>query len=151
MWQSSQNSRQWPLSINTQSTYNLNFIHCNSPVHDLRCTFISMFQLMYLPKFIIERYTKISDTSVMPFATPHSPVPPVKSFLCHHNLLCFLIPWMRLVSINIQQHIYTSPSAAATKYKQFLNSPNSMDVDHSIFSLVHLHIFCQFAIYVGSP
>jgi hypothetical protein len=104
------------LSISTQSMYNLNFIHCNFRVHELCCTMISMFQLLYLPKFILGKYTKISDTSFMPFATSYSPYPLVKRFLYHHNLLCFLIPWMRLIIvINIQhQHIHTSPSAAAT-------------------------------------
>jgi hypothetical protein len=97
---------------------------------------------------LLKNITKIFETSFMPFATPYSPDPPVKRFLCHHNLLCFLIPWTRLIIINIQQHIQTQPSAAATMYKHFQASPISMDVGHSIFSLVHLHI-CQLGSVVG--
>jgi len=118
---------------------------CSQSLHQL--SYLAHFQCLYLPKFVTGKYTKISETSFMPFATIYSPDPPVKRFLYHHNLPCFLIPRTCLTAINIQQHIQTSPSTAVKMYKHFQTSPISMDVCHSIYSLVHLHIFCQFAIY----
>jgi hypothetical protein len=64
-------------------------------------------------------------------------------------LLCFLIQYFVMNSTHHHhhsvsyQHIYTSPSVAATMYEHFEASSIFMDVGHSIFSLVNLHFFCQ--------